>query len=231
MVMNIGDIWWFLKPNKMLNKNSIDQIFSIWSKENPNPKTELNFTNHYTLLVAVVLSAQSTDISVNKATKELFKIADNPKKMIVLGIEKLKNYISKIGLFNNKASNIIKLSKILVEEFNCEVPRDFVKLNSLPGVGRKTAAVVLNCAFGEPLIAVDTHVFRVSNRLGFVRSKNIKEVEEGLPKIIPQKWHQYAHHWMILHGRYTCTARIPKCDSCIISNLCPSFKDFVKNTN
>ena len=207
----------FLK--KMLKK-SVNQIFEIWQKNNPQPKTELEFTNNFTLLVAVVLSAQSTDIGVNKATKNLFKIADNPQKMLDLGEEKLKKYISTIGLYNNKAKNIIILSEQLIKFHNSEVPNDFESLRNLAGVGQKTANVVLNCAFGRPTIAVDTHVFRVANRLGLVDEANPEKTEESLLKIIPKKFLYYAHHWMILHGRYTCIARKPNCKNCQIEKFC-----------
>ncbi len=207
----------FLK--KMLKK-SVNQIFEIWQKNNPQPKTELEFTNNFTLLVAVVLSAQSTDIGVNKATKNLFKIADNPQKMLDLGEEKLKKYISTIGLYNNKAKNIIILSEQLIKFHNSEVPNDFESLRNLAGVGQKTANVVLNCAFGRPTIAVDTHVFRVANRLGLVDEANPEKTEESLLKIIPKKFLFYAHHWMILHGRYTCIARKPNCKNCQIEKFC-----------
>ena len=203
-----------------MNRGKIEKIFTIWQQQNPHPQTELNYTNNYTLLVAVVLSAQSTDVGVNKATKELFKIADTPAKMLKLGEERLKKYISTIGLYNAKAANIIKLSKRLVDEYNSEVPEDFEALRSLPGVGQKTANVVLNCAFGHPTIAVDTHVFRVSNRIGFVKTATPEKTEEALLKIIPKKFQDHAHHWMILHGRYVCVARKPKCLECNIKTLC-----------
>ncbi|MBM3579791.1 MAG: endonuclease III [Alphaproteobacteria bacterium] len=198
----------------------IDQIFSIWQATNPEPKTELNYSNNYTLLVAVVLSAQSTDVGVNKATKALFKIADTPEKMLVLGEVGLKKYISTIGLYNAKAANIIKLSRRLIDEFDSEVPKDFESLKSLPGVGQKTANVVLNCAFGVPTIAVDTHVFRVANRLGFVNETTPEKTEIALLKVIPKKWRTHAHHWMILHGRYVCQARKPRCGECNIKQFC-----------
>jgi endonuclease-3 len=207
-----------------MNKEKINKIFTIWQKANPSPKTELVYVNHYTLLVAVVLSAQSTDVGVNKATKELFKIADTPEKMLKLGEANLKKYIATIGLFNGKASNIIKLSQRLIDEFDSEVPQDFESLKSLPGVGQKTANVILNCAFGHPTIAVDTHVFRVSNRIGFVDEITPEKCEESLLKVIPKKWQDHAHHWMILHGRYVCIARKPKCRECPIVNLC-EFKE------
>lgn len=207
-----------------MNKNKIDQIFTIWQQENPSPKTELIYVNNYTLLVAVVLSAQSTDVGVNKATKALFKIADTPQKMLKLGEEGLKKHINTIGLYNSKAKNVIALSEILVEKFNSEIPQDLEILQTLPGVGRKTANVVLNCAFGEPTIAVDTHVFRVSNRIGFVNEKDVLKTELALLKTIPKKWMTHAHHWLILHGRYICQARKPKCGDCKISEFCEFFK-------
>lgn len=206
-----------------MQKKKIDQIFTIWQKANPHPKTELIFTNNYTLLVAVVLSAQSTDVGVNKATEALFKIADTPEKMLKLGEKNLKKYINTIGLYNGKAANIIKLSQRLVEEFNSAVPEDFESLKSLPGVGQKTANVVLNCAFGHPTIAVDTHVFRVANRIGFVSETTVEKTEIALLKTIPRKWQTHAHHWMILHGRYVCKARKPDCISCQISQFCSFF--------
>ncbi|MDA9817902.1 endonuclease III [Flavobacteriaceae bacterium] len=204
-------------------KCKINKIFSILSQKNPKPKTELYFTNNYTLLVAVVLSAQSTDIGVNKATKTLFKIVDTAQKMLDLGEERLKQYIKTIGLFNSKAKNIISLSRKLISDFDSEIPQNIYDLQSLAGVGRKTANVVLNCAFGFPTIGVDTHVFRVSNRLGIAEEKNVLKTELALNKNIPEKWKKYAHHWLILHGRYICTAKKPKCYSCEISHLCCSF--------
>ena len=198
----------------------INQVFEIWQKNNPRPKTELEFTNNFTLLVAVVLSAQSTDIGVNKATKNLFKVADTPQKMLALGEEKLKKYISTIGLYNGKAKNIIILSEQLIKLHNSEVPNDFESLKNLAGVGQKTANVVLNCAFGAPTIAVDTHVFRVANRLGIVDETNPEKTEKSLLKKIPKKFLYYAHHWMILHGRYICQARKPNCKTCQIEKFC-----------
>jgi len=203
-----------------MKKSNIDKIFSIFLKQNPHPQTELEYKNHYTLLVAVVLSAQSTDVGVNKATKKLFEIADTPEKMLNIGEEKLKKYINTIGLYNNKAKNVIALSKILFEKYNSVVPENLEILQSLPGVGRKTANVILNCAFGHPTIAVDTHVFRVSNRLGIVKEKDVLKTELALLKAIPKKWQQHAHHWLILHGRYVCIARKPKCETCLISDYC-----------
>ncbi|MDX2083706.1 MAG: endonuclease III [Rickettsiales bacterium] len=207
-----------------MEKKLINQIFTIWQKANPQPKTELIFTNNYTLLVAVVLSAQSTDIGVNKATKKLFAIADSPEKMLKLGEKNLKKYIKTIGLFNSKAANIIKLSQDLIKKFNSEVPNNFDDLKSLSGVGQKTANVVLNCAFGHHTIAVDTHVFRVANRIGFVHETTVEKTENSLLKKIPTKWQTHAHHWMILHGRYVCKARKPECFRCKIEKFC-QFKE------
>ena len=201
-------------------KKTVSEIFKIFQNQQPQPQTELVYSNNYTLLVAVILSAQATDISVNKATQSLFKIVDNPQKMLEIGEEQLKKYISTIGLFNGKASNIIKMSKILIEKFNGQIPQNFEQLNSLPGVGRKTANVVLNCAFGIPTIGVDTHVFRVANRLGLVNEINEEKTEKALLKIIPQEFLQYAHHWLILHGRYVCMARKPNCQNCQIAKFC-----------
>ena len=204
----------------MLTKKSINTIFERFSAQNPEPKTELNYHNPFTLLVAVVLSAQATDVGVNKATKDLFAKIDTPEAMLELGEEKLKNYIKTIGLYNSKAKNVIALSKKLVEEHNSTLPRDRETLQTLPGVGRKTANVVLNCLFGDPVIAIDTHIFRVSNRIGLVKAKNVLETELALEKRIPATWKQHAHHWLILHGRYTCKARKPECPHCIINDIC-----------
>lgn len=209
-----------------MNRKNTDKIFEIWQEGDSHPKTELVYSNNYTLLVSVVLSAQSTDVGVNKATKELFKIADTPQKMAKLGEENLKKYINTIGLYNGKAKNVIALSKILVKEYDSQVPEDLDKLQSLPGVGRKTANVILNCAFGHPTIAVDTHVFRVSNRIGFVNEKDVLKTELALLKAIPKKWQTHAHHWLILHGRYVCQARKPKCEECKISEFCKMYKKF-----
>ena len=203
-----------------MNKN-IKKIFEIFEDNNPEPKGELIYSSSYTLLVAVVLSAQATDVSVNKATKNLFKLAKTPKEMISIGEEKVIENIKSIGLYKNKAKNVINLSKILLEKFNGEVPRSLEELQSLPGVGRKTANVVLNMAFDIPTVAVDTHVFRVSNRTKIAVGKNVNEVELALLKNIPKKYLYHAHHWLILHGRYICKARKPLCDKCPILDLCP----------
>ncbi|MFT7086731.1 MAG: endonuclease-3 [Rickettsiales bacterium] len=211
-----------------MKKSQIDQIFQIFSKQNPYPKTELIFKNNYTLLVAVVLSAQSTDIGVNKATKKLFEVADNPEKMVAIGEDDLKTYINTIGLFNGKAKNVIALSKKLIEKFNSQIPENLEDLESLAGVGRKTANVVMNCAFGAPTIGVDTHVFRVSNRIGIVKEKDVLKTEISLLKKIPKEWKQHAHHWLILHGRYVCVARKPKCEICLISDFCISYPKLSK---
>jgi len=206
----------------MLKKN-VSNIFAIWQKNCPTPKTELIYGNNFTLLVAVVLSAQSTDVSVNKATKELFKIADTPEKMLELGEAKLKKHIATIGLNNAKAKNIIKLSHDLINKHNSQVPAKFNQLIKLAGVGRKTANVVLNCAFGQPTIAVDTHVFRVANRIGLAQAHTPEKTEEKLLKTIPKKFLQHAHHWLILHGRYLCKARKPLCHNCNINKFCNFF--------
>jgi endonuclease-3 len=190
----------------------------------PEPRTELEYSNPFTLLVAVVLSAQATDKGVNKATKALFAVADTPQKMATLGVQKLTPYIKTIGLYRNKAKNVIALSKALLEEHDGKVPKDREALEALPGVGRKTANVVLNVAFGEPTIAVDTHIFRVSNRTGLAPGKTPREVEDGLEKIVPDAYKLHAHHWLILHGRYTCVARKPLCPVCVVNDLC-RYKD------
>ena len=207
---------------KSLSKKNIWEIFSRFSKITPEPKGELEYTSPYTLLVAVVLSAQSTDVGVNKATKKLFAVAKTPREMVKIGENKIIENIRTIGLYKNKAKNIINLSQKLLDNFDGEVPKTHIELESLPGVGRKTANVVLSMAFGIPTIAVDTHVFRVSNRTGLAIGKNVEEVEEKLIKRLPEKYFFHAHHWLILHGRYTCKARNPLCLECVISDLCPS---------
>ena len=205
-----------------MKKDQIFEAFTRFRAAAPHPKSDLEYTNPYTLLVAVVLSAQATDAGVNKATKKLFEIVDTPEKMVTLGITKLKDHIKTIGLYNAKAENVIALSKILIEKFNSHIPRTRDVLMSLPGVGRKTANVVLNIVYGEPTMAVDTHVFRLGNRLKFASGKTPEEVEAKLVKKIPPEFLQHAHHWLILHGRYVCKARNPACDTCIIADLCPS---------
>jgi endonuclease III len=203
-----------LKPDR------IEAFYAALAKANPNPRGELDYINPYTLLVAVVLSAQATDVSVNKATEPLFKIADTPEKMLKLGEAKLKDYIKTIGLYNMKAKNVIALSRILVEQFKGEVPQDRDTLQTLPGVGRKTANVVLNVAFGASTIAVDTHIFRVANRTGLAPGKDVRAVEEQLEKRTPDRYKRNAHHWLILHGRYVCKARKPECPRCVVSEIC-----------
>jgi endonuclease-3 len=210
-----------------LAKKEIREFFARLAKAMPEPKTELVYANPYALLVSVVLSAQATDKSVNKATEELFKVADTPKKMVALGEKKLAHYIKTIGLYRGKAKNVIALSKLLLEKHDGEVPRDREALEELPGVGRKTANVVLNVVFGEKTIAVDTHIFRVANRTGLAPGKNPREVEDGLVKRVPDEYALHAHHWLILHGRYTCTARKPLCPTCIVRDLC-NYKDKTK---
>ena len=203
-----------------MNKQKRIEIFKRWRENNPHPTTELHYSTPFELLIAVILSAQATDVGVNKATDKLFKVANTPQKIYALGEEKLKSYINTIGLYNAKSANIIKTCKILIDQYNGEVPRDRKALEALPGVGRKTANVVLNTAFGEPTIAVDTHIFRVANRTGIAPGKNVSEVEKKLLKFVPDEFKHDAHHWMILHGRYTCIARKPRCGSCIIEDLC-----------
>jgi len=203
-----------------LNKNKRSEIFKKLKAQNPKPTTELEYANSFELLIAVVLSAQATDVSVNKATKKLFLVANTPEAIVTLGGEGLKKYIRTIGLYNTKAGNILKTCKLLIEEFDSQVPEDRISLEKLPGVGRKTANVILNTAFGQPTIAVDTHIFRVSNRTGIAPGKDVRVVEEKLMKFVPDEYKQDAHHWLILHGRYTCVARQPRCGSCVIYDLC-----------
>ncbi|MDF1848645.1 MAG: endonuclease III [Parvibaculaceae bacterium] len=203
-----------------MKKKDIEPFFEILSADLPEPKTELDYKNPYTLVVAVALSAQATDVGVNKATKELFKKVDTPEKMVKLGEAKLRDQIKTIGLYRNKAKNVIAMSKMLINEFNSEVPRTREELERLPGVGRKTANVVMNEAFGEATIAVDTHIFRVSNRTGLAPGKNVLEVEHELLKRVPKDYLQHAHHWILLHGRYVCKARKPDCPSCKVVDYC-----------
>ncbi|MDH3948600.1 MAG: endonuclease III [Gammaproteobacteria bacterium] len=207
-----------------MKKENIAEIFKRLKKHNPAPTTELNYASPFELLIAVILSAQATDKGVNKATDELYKVANTPEEILALKERGLKKYIKTIGLFNTKAKNIIKTCKILSEEYGSQVPEDRQALESLPGVGRKTANVILNTAFGHPTIAVDTHIFRVSNRTGIAPGKTVLEVEKKLLKAVPPRYKQDAHHWLILHGRYTCIARKPRCGSCVIEDLC-EFKD------
>lgn len=207
-----------------MKKEAIRRIFSALRDANPHPVTELEYTNDYTLLVAIVLSAQATDVGVNKATRALFAKVDTPQKMLALGEEGLKAHIKTIGLFNSKAKNVIALSQMLVDEYDGWIPESREALQTLPGVGRKTANVWLNCARGLPTIAVDTHVFRVANRLGLCNTKTPDATELALEKVIPKEFLQHAHHWLILHGRYVCKARKPECGGCAVREWC-GFKD------
>ena len=204
----------------LLSKEEIVQVLERLKSQNPNPKSELEYSNAFTLLVAVVLSAQATDKSVNIATKELFQIADTPEKMLELGEEKLIGYIKSIGLYRNKAKNIIGLSKMLLQEFAGEVPDSLENLVKLPGVGRKTANVVLNVIFNKPTMPVDTHLLRVSPKIGLAEGTTPEQVEKSLLERIPSEYMQNAHHWILLHGRYVCTARNAKCEECVINDLC-----------
>ena len=211
----------------MNNKKRIE-ILTRLRAENPHPQTELNWNSPFELLISVLLSAQATDVSVNKATAKLYPVANTPQTIFDLGVDELKTYIKTIGLFNSKAEHIIKTCRLLLDKHQGQVPEDRAALEALPGVGRKTANVVLNTAFGWPTIAVDTHIFRVSNRTKFAIGKNVDEVEQKLLKVVPAEFKVDVHHWLILHGRYTCIARKPRCGSCIIEDLC-EFKDKVDN--
>jgi endonuclease-3 len=204
----------------MLNKSEIERFFARLAAANPDPRGELDYINSYTLLVAVVLSAQATDASVNRATQPLFKIAETPEQMVKLGEAKLKGFIKTIGLFNTKAKNVIRLSEILIAEHAGKVPADRDALQTLPGVGRKTANVVLNIAFGQPTMAVDTHIFRVGNRTGLAPGKTPLDVELRLERRVPEAYRLHAHHWLILHGRYVCKARKPDCPACVVRDIC-----------
>ncbi len=203
-----------------MNKQKRIEIFTRLRNENPHPTTELNYGNPFQLLVAVTLSAQATDVGVNKATRALFRIIKTPQAMLRLGEPALKEHIKTIGLYNNKAKNLIAACRILLEQHGGKVPDQREALQALPGVGRKTANVILNTAFGQATIAVDTHIFRVSNRTGIAPGKNVNEVEQKLLKFVAEEFRQDAHHWLILHGRYTCVARTPRCGSCVIEDLC-----------
>ncbi|MGB5580994.1 MAG: endonuclease III [Woeseia sp.] len=203
-----------------MNKEIRTKIYARLREQNPQPATELNYRNPFELLISVILSAQATDISVNKATAKLYPVAATPQSILQLGVAGLKKYIRTIGLYNSKAENIVKTCRILLEEHGGEVPRTRAELEALPGVGRKTANVILNTAFGEPTIAVDTHIFRVANRTGLAKGKTPLEVEKRLTRLTPEEFRQDAHHWLILHGRYTCIARKPRCPDCVIHDLC-----------
>ncbi len=209
---------------KPLSRGEVVELFSRLRELNPRPTTELEYKTPFELLVAVVLSAQATDVGVNKATRRLYPVANTPQAILALGEEALKKHIATIGLFNGKAKNVIALSRILVKEHAGEVPRSRAALEALPGVGRKTANVVLNTAFGEPTIAVDTHIFRVANRTGLAPGKDVRAVEEKLLEVVPDEFKPDAHHWLILHGRYVCKARKPDCPQCVIRDLC-RFRD------
>ena len=210
------------RVRRVVDAASVQEIFTRFQKANPEPKGELEHVNAFTLLVAVVLSAQATDVGVNKATRPLFAIADTPQKMLALGEEKVRDYIKTIGLFRNKAKNVITLCEQLIRDFGGEVPRTREALETLAGVGRKTANVVLNMAFGQETIAVDTHLFRVANRIPLAIGKTPLAVELGLERVIPAAFMRHAHHWLILHGRYVCKARKPACERCLIADLCAS---------
>jgi len=203
-----------------MNKEKRFEIFRRLREDNPHPTTELNFSSPFELLVAVTLSAQATDVGVNKATRRLFPVANTPAAILALGEDGLKKFISTIGLYNAKAANVVAACRILVEQHGGEVPRDRESLEALPGVGRKTANVVLNTAFGEPTIAVDTHIFRVANRTGLAPGKTVRAVEDKLMKAVPAQYRLDAHHWLILHGRYVCKTRKPDCPNCVIRDLC-----------
>ncbi|WP_159016139.1 endonuclease III [Cognatiluteimonas profundi] len=203
-----------------LRPAEVRELFARLAELNPHPTTELVYKTPFELLVAVMLSAQATDVSVNKATRRLFRVARTPKTMLALGEDGLKPYISSIGLFNAKARNVIATCRLLIERHGGQVPADREALEALPGVGRKTANVILNTAFGQPVIAVDTHIFRVSNRTGLARGDTVRAVEDRLAKVVPPEYQQDAHHWLILHGRYVCKARVPVCPACVIRDLC-----------
>ncbi|GLQ24079.1 endonuclease III [Algimonas ampicilliniresistens] len=207
-------------PRPKLTRAEIAEIYERLCRENPNPRTELNYSNPYTLVVAVALSAQATDVGVNRATRALFEKADTPQAMVDLGEDIVRDHIKTIGLYRNKASNVIKLSRMILDDFGGDVPTSREDLIKLPGVGRKTANVVMNEAFGQPTMAVDTHIFRVSNRTGMAPGKDPVEVELNLLRVTPDQYMMGAHHWILLHGRYTCVARTPKCYDCRIADLC-----------
>lgn len=207
-----------------MNQAQRHEFFALLQANNPAPTTELNFNNPFELLIAVILSAQATDVGVNKATDKLYPVANTPETILALGVDGLKKYIKTIGLFNSKAENVIKTCRQLIELHNSEVPEDREALEALPGVGRKTANVVLNTVFNHPVIAVDTHLFRLSNRTGLAKGKTVRAVEDKLMKVVPKEFMQDAHHWLILHGRYVCIARKPLCENCVVSHLCDDFR-------
>lgn len=207
-----------------MNQSQRHEFFATLQAHNPSPTTELNFVTPFELLIAVILSAQATDVGVNKATDKLYPIANTPEAIYALGVDGLKTYIKTIGLFNSKAENVIKTCKLLIDKHNSQVPEDREALEALPGVGRKTANVVLNTVFNHPVIAVDTHLFRLSNRTGLAKGKTVRAVEDKLMKVVPKEFMQDAHHWLILHGRYVCIARKPLCEHCVVSHLCDDFR-------
>ena len=203
-----------------MNEKKRQEFFARLKKANPNPTTELNYRSPFELLVAVILSAQATDKIVNQVTASLFRVANTPQAMVTMGEDAVRDHIRRLGLFNSKAKNLVSTCEVLLREHNGEIPQDRDALQALPGVGRKTANVILNTAFGQPTIAVDTHIFRVANRTRLACGKTVKQVEEGLLKMVPDEFKKHAHHWLILHGRYVCTARKPQCSACVISDLC-----------
>lgn len=208
----------------MKTEKEINKIFTIFAKDNPHPKTELKYINNYTLAIAVILSAQATDKGVNRATEALFSKIQTPEQMLNLGVDNLTKYIKTIGLYNAKVKNIMLMSKKLVEDYHSEIPNNFDELIKLPGIGRKTANVILNCVYNQPTIAVDTHVFRTANRIGLSDKKTPELVEKDLLKSIPKKWLHNAHHWLVLHGRYVCKARKPLCLQCKINKFCDYYR-------
>ncbi|RKZ88450.1 MAG: endonuclease III [Gammaproteobacteria bacterium] len=214
-----------------MNQAQRQEFFATLKAHNPEPTTELNYDSTFELLIAVILSAQATDIGVNKATDKLYPIANTPQTILDLGVDGLKQYIKTIGLFNSKANNIIKTCQQLLELHDGEVPEDRAALEALPGVGRKTANVILNTVFKHPVIAVDTHLFRLANRTGLAKGKTVRAVEDRLMKVVPDEFKQDAHHWLILHGRYVCIARNPKCESCVVTHLCDDFRRQTKKSN
>lgn len=203
-----------------MNQKKRQEFFARLKKANPNPTTELNYRSPFELLVAVILSAQATDKIVNQVTASLFRVANTPQAMVTMGEDAVRDHIRRLGLFNSKAKNLVSTCEVLLREYKGEIPQDRDALQALPGVGRKTANVILNTAFGQPTIAVDTHIFRVANRTRLACGKTVKQVEEGLLKMVPDEFKKHAHHWLILHGRYVCTARKPQCAACVISDLC-----------
>ena len=214
-----------------MNQQQRHDFFSTLQQYNPHPTTELNYNSPFELLIAVILSAQATDVGVNKATAKLFPVANTPEAIYSLGVEGLKQYIKTIGLFNSKANNVISTCQQLIEKHNSQVPEDRKALEALPGVGRKTANVVLNTVFHHPVIAIDTHLFRLANRTGLAKGKTVRAVEDKLMKVVPKPFLQDAHHWLILHGRYTCTARQPRCQQCVVNHYCDTYRRQQKKAN